>query len=161
MTISKSIRTRAVILDDANRALIMVREKRGKKIVLLPGGGVDEGVDIVASVHREIQEETRLQLTNIDYLMELNESRPRWQFNAFEQIYYPEEVTGIDTDLVFFTADVNDYNFHLAEPEKFAWAAFCSLGYIRDLANIYDGIGYGVIKAIERAIQRKRDWTLT
>ena len=62
MTVCKSVRTRAVILDDVNRALVMLREKNGKKIILLPGGGVDEDELIFGALRREIEEETGLEL---------------------------------------------------------------------------------------------------
>ena len=64
---------RAVLLNAAGQVAIMHFTATGS--YKLPGGGIDEGEDTVAALHREIREETGYEITDIKELGEVVEYR--------------------------------------------------------------------------------------
>ena len=64
---------RAVLFNAAGQVAIMHFTATGS--YKLPGGGIDEGEDTVAALHREIREETGYEITDIKELGEVVEYR--------------------------------------------------------------------------------------
>ncbi len=64
---------RAVLFNAAGQVAIMHFTTTGS--YKLPGGGIDEGEDTIAALHREIREETGYEITDIHELGELVEYR--------------------------------------------------------------------------------------
>ncbi|MBP6037751.1 MAG: NUDIX domain-containing protein [Candidatus Saccharimonas sp.] len=83
---------RAVLTNQNKQIAVMNFTKNGS--FKLPGGGVDDGEDIVEALHREIEEETGYHITNIKELGVVEEDR---YFCGMHQTSY------------CFTADVTDF----------------------------------------------------
>ena len=64
---------RAVLTNQNEQIAVMHFTKTGS--FKLPGGGVDDGEDIVEALHREIEEETGYHITNIQELGVVEEDR--------------------------------------------------------------------------------------
>lgn len=64
---------RAVLRNDNNQVAIMCFTKTGS--YKLPGGGVDEGEEIEAALHREIREETGYEIDDVRELGIIEEDR--------------------------------------------------------------------------------------
>ncbi len=64
---------RAVLFNAAGQVAVMHFTATGS--YKLPGGGMDEGEDIIAALHREIREETGYEITDIKELGEVVEYR--------------------------------------------------------------------------------------
>lgn len=64
---------RAVLYNDKNQIAIMNFSILGSS--KLPGGGIDDGEDIIAALHREIEEETGYRITDIKELGVVEEDR--------------------------------------------------------------------------------------
>ncbi len=64
---------RAVLRNDKNQIAVMNFSKLGSS--KLPGGGIDDGENIIAALHREIEEETGYLITDIQGLGIVEEDR--------------------------------------------------------------------------------------
>lgn len=74
---------RAVLFNAASQVAVMHFTATGS--YKLPGGGIDEGEDTIAALHREIREETGYEITDIKELGEVVEYR---YFCGMHQISY-------------------------------------------------------------------------
>ena len=74
---------RAVMRNDGGQIAIMYFTATGS--YKLPGGGVDEGEDILAALHRELREETGYRVANVEELGVVTENR---YFCGMHQISY-------------------------------------------------------------------------
>ncbi len=82
---------RAVMTNDSGKIAIMHFTKTGA--YKLPGGGVDEGEEIIAALYREILEETGYTITNIRELGVVEEDR---YFCGLHQTSHCYEATAVD-----------------------------------------------------------------
>lgn len=64
---------RAVVMDDAGLVAVLHARARGHH--KLPGGGIDEGEEILDALHREIREEVGVDVTIIDEIGVVEEHR--------------------------------------------------------------------------------------
>ena len=83
---------RAVLLNDKNRIAVMNFTKTG--FYKLPGGGIDDGEEIIAALRREIEEETGYLIESIEKLGIVKEDR-----------YF----CGMHQTSFCFTANVSDF----------------------------------------------------
>lgn len=74
---------RAVLYNAAGQVAVMYFTTTGS--YKLPGGGIDEGENILDALHREIREETGYEITNIKELGEVEEYR---YFCGMHQLSY-------------------------------------------------------------------------
>lgn len=78
----KSTAVRGLILSPGKDAFCLIRrEKRGHLYYVAPGGGLEKGEDPLQGLHREIKEETGLEVTDV-------ERRGAIEFEGKLQIYY-------------------------------------------------------------------------
>lgn len=114
-------RTRVFILNQSGQFLALIRnfkDKTGKHspVVLLPGGGVDEGESSKEAMLREVQEELGLRLVQVKLLHVYKDTRP---VTASEKFYWPG-ATYVTNLFDFYEARVEgSAKPVLLEPEKF------------------------------------------
>lgn len=137
-------RTRVFIKDHAGtKTLVMIRNfGPNQKVLLLPGGGVDDGETARQSMLREVKEELNLELTSVTLVHQHVGTRP---IEPPERKYWPNAKT-VTNHFDFFVATVAGRSKpSLKEPEKFDrfdWIGFDEIeAYAKKYnATISDGI---------------------
>lgn len=87
----KRLAVRAIIIDDENNiALAYVSKQDYYKI---PGGGVDEGEDMIEALHRECLEEAGVKITDIQPLGFIRDINSIWQLTQ-ESFCYAVKIKG-------------------------------------------------------------------
>lgn len=140
-------RTRVFIVNRDNKFLAMVRNFKDKTgvnspVILLPGGGVDEGESSKQSLIREVQEELGLTLPDPQLVCEHNNTRGT---TSSERIIWPgaTQVTNVfDFYISRFKHPIKPI---LLEVEKFDEIAWVTTKTIFDLAKAHRApIGDGI-----------------
>ena len=118
----KNQRTRLLIINKkTNEFLVLVRNLKDKcgfdnRVILLPGGGVDDGEGEIASLLREVNEEIGYKPWIISKIMDVSITGPGTE-NL--KLYYPD-VTKVDIVYSFWVEVVEkNIEIELKEKEKF------------------------------------------
>jgi 8-oxo-dGTP pyrophosphatase MutT (NUDIX family) len=146
-------RTRVFLTRDDKSFLVMIgnfKNKVGKDwcVLLLPGGGIDDGETPEQGLRREVQEELGVELVGLIEIMEYRKTR---KADALEQAYFPK-ITQIENHYWFYKADIaRGKQPRILEPHKFDAITWVSASGIEDLAKHYNAlIGDGIVEAASR-----------
>lgn len=143
-------RTRVFIFSE-DKFLVMVRnfklgEGKYRAVILLPGGGVDEGEESQPAMEREVMEELGLRLKEVKLVREYKNTRTA---TASEKVYWPG-ASKVLNEFDFYTASVDGRARPiLKEPEKFLAFDWISAGQLQSYAHRYKAeIGDGITDTI-------------
>lgn len=140
-------RTRVFIVNRDNKFLAMVRKFKDKngiisRVILLPGGGVDEGENSKQSLIREVEEELGLTLPDPQFIYEYKNTRA---VTSNEQVIWPGATQITNRFDFYITRLTRAVKPIMMEPEKFDEIAWVNSKTIAELnkryrASIGDGI---------------------
>ena len=146
-------RTRVFVRNHKDTKILVMIRNFGKalvsnnKVLLLPGGGVDDGESAEESMRREVIEELGLPLTAVHMLYQHNGTRP---IEPPERNYWPHAIT-ITNRFDFFVATIEGRcKPQVREPEKFDCFDWIEPSEIERYAKKHNAdIGDGIITCAE------------
>lgn len=115
----KTHRTRVFLVNEAGEILLMTRNFRdvtrvNSPVVLLPGGGIDEGETSMEGLTREVWEELRVNLSRPELIHVHRGTRPT---TDSEKRYWPRS-TEIENTFDFYRAKVDKDSVRLSSKER-------------------------------------------
>ncbi|MGI6751450.1 MAG: NUDIX domain-containing protein [Anaerovoracaceae bacterium] len=84
---------RVILTDEKNRILMVCQNHEGKKIWMVPGGGIEEGENSLEAAKREMVEETGLQVEISELIWHVEEVSPE-RGQRFVNFFLAEQVGG-------------------------------------------------------------------
>lgn len=144
-------RTRLFILNEKNEFLIMVRNFKGttgkdSRVIMLPGGGIDDNETSQEAIIRETYEELGITLDNVEEVFKFRSTRPA---TAGENIYWPGAVT-MENHFDFYKINVKHFDPVIKEKEKFDKVVWGTVKTIEQLSAHYNAeIGDGILDVVK------------
>ncbi len=153
-------RTRAVITNPKGQILVLIRNfrkqaGRSHPIVMLPGGGVDEGETSEEGLRREVMEECGLEIFDVSFFWKFKETRPL----KFPESEYWHGADLINNEFDFYRAETQTTKTpSLLEPDKFDDVSWIQLTDIEAYANKHRAveIGDGILQAAKRLTSERK-----